>query len=91
MFESVYTLRSLTVPSTVTSIASYCFSGNSGIKEFHFLPTTPPELADTNAFYQISSDCVFYVPYSEDHSILETYQTATNWSSFANRMVEESQ
>lgn len=91
MFESVYTLRSLTIPSTITSIASYCFSSSSGIKEFHFLPTTPPELADTNAFYQISSDCVFYVPYSEDHSILEAYQTATNWSSFADRMVEELQ
>ena len=32
-----------------------------------------------------------YVPYSSDHSILEAYKTATNWSTYASLMVEEPQ
>ena len=54
-------------------------------------PTTPPTLANSNAFSSIASDCVIYVPYSEDHSILAAYQAASNWSTYASRMVEEAE
>ena len=84
-FSSCYSIVSLTIPSTVTSIGTYSFSGCYGIKEYHFLPTTPPTLASTNAFQYISSDCIIYVPQGS----LEAYQTATNWSTYASKMQEE--
>ena len=71
------------IPSTVTSIADYSFTNYRG--SIYLLPTTPPSLANTrgvNAFDH------FYVPYSEDHSVLDAYKTATNWSSFASKMEE---
>jgi hypothetical protein len=59
------------------------------MSEYHFKPTAPPALANTNAFANISTDCKIYVPYSADHSILEAYKTETNWSSYASKMQEE--
>lgn len=88
-------IKKLSIPSTVTSIAATAFSYNTYCEEVHLYPETPPTLANANAFNQIgsnlSSPTVFYVPYSADHSILEAYQTATNWSTYASRMQEEPQ
>lgn len=36
----------------------------------------------------LPSDCIIYVPYSQDHSILNAYKTASNWSTYANQMIE---
>ena len=88
-FSLCDSLASLTIPDSVTSIVASTFASCRGIAEYHFKPTTPPTLANTNAFSSIQSDCKIYVPYSADHSILEAYQTATNWSTYASYMVEE--
>ena len=53
--------------------------------EYHLKPTTPPALANTNAFNGISSDCIIYVPKGS----LEDYQSATNWATYADYMREE--
>lgn len=54
------------------------------------IPTTPPTLANSNVFNGMSTNYYkIYVPYSADHSILEAYKTATNWSTYAAIMVEE--
>ena len=90
-FSSCYSLASVTVPSNVTSIKASAFSSCYGMAEYHFKPTTPPTLANTSAFNNIPSDCVMYVPYSADHSVLEAYQTANNWSTYASYMQEEPQ
>ena len=83
--------RKLFVPSSVTSIAATAYAYNSYLQEVHMFPTTPPTLANVNAFTNLPSTCVIYVPYSADHSILEAYQAATNWSTFASQMQEEPQ
>ena len=83
-FESCYCLSSIIIPSGVTSIGDSAFNYCSGIKECHFLSTDPPGLS-TTAFDGIPRDCVIYVPAGS----LEAYQTAANWSAYADQMREE--
>lgn len=90
-FSYCPSLVNISIPGGVTSIKSKMFYKCYGISEYHFASTTPPTLASTNAFNGIVADCIIYVPYSEDHSILEAYKTATNWSTYASYMQEEPQ
>lgn len=83
-------LTTLTIPASVTSIGNQCFSNCTAMQEYHFLRTTPPTLG-TTAFSSIPSGCKIYVPYSADHSILNAYKTATNWSTYASYIEEEPQ
>ena len=81
----------ITISDNVTSIGANAFNNCYSVSEYHLLTTTPPTLANINAFSNIPSDCKIYVPYSADHSILAAYQSATNWSTYASYMVEEPQ
>ena len=83
-FYSCFTLASLTIPSSVTSIGNSVFAYCYGMAEYHFLSITPPTLG-TDAFVSIQSDCIIYVPAES----LEAYQTATNWSAYADYMQGE--
>ena len=84
--------RSITFPDTITEIKAQALSNYiGGIRELHFLSTTPPTVAATNSLSGIQSYTTIYVPYSADHSILEAYQTATNWATHASKMQEEPQ
>ena len=80
------TTGELVVPATVTAINDY------GLNNYHgtvrMKPTTPPTMPNKRA---IDSVDTIYVPYSADHSILNAYQTATNWSQIATKIAEESQ
>ena len=91
VFQNCYSLQSITIPDSVTSIGQYGFSGCSCISEYHFESAVPPTLENTNAFSNIAYAAKIYVPYSADHSILEAYKTATNWSTYASKMQEEPQ
>ena len=90
-FYGCYGLSNISIPDGVTSIEGYVFYNCYGISEYHFARTTPPTLPKTNAFTGIAADCIIYVPYSEDHSILEAYKSASNWSTYASKMQEEPQ
>ena len=85
VFRYCYSLASVTIPDSVTSIGASAFRSCYGAKEYHLLPTTPPPLLNENAFDGIPSDCIIYVPVGS----LEAYQTATNWSTYADQMQEE--
>ena len=84
-FSGCESLETITIPSTVTSVAASAFSNCTSMKSYHFLSTTPPTLANTNAFYGIPADCIIYVP----QGYLNAYQTANNWSTYASYMQEE--
>lgn len=78
-----YALSEITIPNGVTSILGYAFDGCHGVKTYYLKPTSPPTLG-SNAFRNIQSDCIIYVPVGS----LEAYRTATNWSTYASYMRE---
>lgn len=84
-FGNCRSLTSIVIPASVNRINNQAFSGCAGLGEIHLLPTTPPTLAATNAFISIPDDCIFCVPAES----LEAYQTANNWSTYADRMIGE--
>lgn len=85
-----FSLGSLTVPSKVTSIKARALYGPKGLAALHMKPTSPPT-AENYWLDTLNSECIIYVPYSEDHSILSAYQAANRWSTYASKMQEESQ
>ena len=89
VFYNCTALTEMTIPENITSIGTEAFRGCTGMGAYHLKPTTPPALGGTNAFTSIPADCVIYVPFSSDHSILDAYQNATNWSTYASYMQEE--
>lgn len=89
-FHACQSLTSITIPALTTYIGNNVFYSCTGMQEYHFLPTTPPTIG-TNVFYSIPSTCKIYVPYSSDHSILNAYQTKTNWATWSSYMEEEPQ
>lgn len=79
-------LTSIIIPALVTSIDTAAFSGCSSLSTITVLATTPPTLS-SNAFNSsgiTASAGTIYVP----AGTLSAYQAATNWSTYAARMVE---
>lgn len=74
-------LTSIDIPSGVTSIGSYAFRYCSGLTSVTVEATTPPSLGGTSVFAD-TNNCPIYVPASS----VEAYKTATNWSTYADRI-----
>lgn len=88
IFTNNYSLTTICIPENITSIGTNAFSGCYSVGEYHLFPTVPPTL---NSGFATYNGCIIYVPYSADHSILDAYKSATNWSSYASHMQEEPQ
>ena len=84
-FSNNISLNNLYIPSSVTTINASAFSGCQSMKQIHFLSTTVPTLADSNAFGYIYRFFTIYVPSSK----LSSYKSASNWSTYANNMQGE--
>ena len=79
-FYGLYSLTSITIPSSVTSIGDEAFYECDELTSVIINATTPPTLGD-DAFYD-TNDCPIYVPSGS----VETYKSASGWSSLASRI-----
>ena len=61
-FSGCLSLGSLTIPSSVTSIGSQTFYTCYGLQELHFQRSSPPTVSNANAFNNIPTYCIIYVP-----------------------------
>lgn len=80
-------LKHLEFSNAITSIGQNCFNSCYSLKTIVFHSTTPP-IARATPFGNCTSLEKIYVPYSADHSILNAYKTATNWSTYAAKIFE---
>ena len=80
-------VRKIIIPSKVTEIQNYAFNSMKQMQTLVMRPTTPPTLG-TGVFSGTNPALVIYVPYSADHSVLNSYKTASGWSDYASQIVE---
>lgn len=81
-FSYCYTMGTAVIPANVTTIDSAAFF-STGISEYHVKPTAPPTVSSNSL--TVGYGTKIYVPAAS----LETYKTATNWSTWASYMVGE--
>lgn len=80
-FQGCYALKYISLPSTLTNIGNQSFvvgtyAMSAKNVEFHFKATTPPTVANSNAFNYIDgATCKIYVPTGS----LSAYTSATNY------------
>ena len=71
-------MRSVDLPSTLTSIAAQAFRSCSTLNTLYCRATTPPTIANSNALSTANLTNI-YVPAAS----VNAYKTATNWSTYA--------
>lgn len=76
-FKNQENLVAVTLPSTLTAVESYAFSGCSNLTSVTVDATTPPT-CPADAFSN-AANATLYVPYG----LVETYQAATGWKNFS--------
>ena len=76
-FQSCSSLASITIPSSVTSIATKAFTNCYGLGAIHFKGSTPPTVGASDAFSEVPTDCIIYVP----TGTLSDYTSASNYPS----------
>lgn len=82
-FRECPNLIDIIIPQNITSIGTYSFDSCSGLKNITLIPTTPPSLG-YNAFRYCNSLTTITVPAGTG----DAYKAATNWSSYASKIVE---
>ena len=82
VFSRCTSLTSVTIGSGVASIGSSAFYGCSRLTSVTIQATTPPTLANANAFQNTNTNLIIYVPAAS----VNAYKAATNWSAYASRI-----
>lgn len=81
-YRQCNTIAEITIPKSITTIQNYAINGCLGLNVIHCLPTTPPTIADANAFAPPTT-CRIEVPSAS----LATYKAANIWADYASQMV----
>jgi hypothetical protein len=87
IFSTCYGMDSFICPSGITTIAASAFANCSSCNNYIFPQTTPPTLANINAFTGIQPTDRIFVP---DANVTD-YKTAANWVTYANYIYPLSQ
>ena len=86
-FNACYSLSSVVIPNSVTGIGTSAFQNCSSLAILDFRThTSVPTLSSTNAFSAAASDLKVVVP----DSLYDTWIAATNWSTYASKIVKAS-
>lgn len=80
-FGNCLFLESVIIPSGVTSIETSAFNNSYGISELRLMPSIPPTISSSSLSF-LRSNGIIYVPAES----LEAYKTASNWSTYANKI-----
>lgn len=75
----------VTIPNNVTSIGKEAFRYCNNLSYIKFTRNSPPTVSNSNAFWQISTDCKILVPRGR----LSAYTSATNYPSSSTYTYEE--
>lgn len=83
-FYNCASLENISIPSSVTSIDQEAFYNCCNMKYYDFSKhTSVPSLLATSAFKNIPNNCEIRVP----SALYDQWKTATNWSTYASKIV----
>lgn len=82
-FRNCKSLTQVVLPNTLTSMGRQQFEGCSNLETVVIYATTPPSVANQN--FRDAGYAKIYVPYSEDHSIIASYQSVWGANAGANQ------
>ena len=74
-FYYCFSLSSVTIGNSVTTIDTFAFSECKYMESIKFTSTTPPSVSNSNAWTNVPTTCIIYVP----RGTLNAYKTATNY------------
>lgn len=80
-FYNCSSLTNITVPTSCTTIQGMAFASCTSLLSVTVLSTTPPAVG-SNIFYLGNANTVIYVPAES----VDTYKSASEWSSYASRI-----
>lgn len=83
MCRNCRSLTEIIIPSGIKELSSNCFNNCNKLSSIKMLPATPPTLSST-AFTNTSTDLQIIVPVGTSAA----YKAATNWSEYADKIVE---
>lgn len=84
-FTSYLNLTSITIPDSVLSIDYTAFVVCKSLTDVYMLPITPPILERDDVFTNTKTTPTIHVPIGSG----DAYKSATNWSSYADQIVED--
>ena len=84
VFSYCSSLVEITIPASVTSMGTNVFQNSWAISKVVMLPTTPPTIQSNTFDSSLFPSLTIYVPAGCGN----TYKTASNWSSWADYIVE---
>ena len=81
-FSGCKNLKNVIIPDGITKIDLYAFENCTSLTDIYMYPTTPPTLYNSSV---IPTATTIHVPIGSGN----IYKSATNWSSFANKIIED--
>lgn len=82
-FYSCRNLTNITIPNSITDISFLAFKGCTSLTDMYLYPNTPPTLDSTNAIS--TATIAIHVPVGSG----DAYKSATNWSQYADIIIED--